>query len=218
VIARAFVVACVLVAGGLGITHASKTEPVPPREALSTFPWDFREWHGQQAERFNQQILANLGVDDYISRVYSSPTGAAVGLYIGYYATQRQGETMHSPLNCLPGAGWQPMQKARVEIPIDGADHGPARGIVVNRLLIQKGLDRQVVIYWYQSHGRVVASEYWGKIYTVLDAVRLNRTDAAMVRVICPVSGSDSAATQAAEVATSFTQSLFPLLGRYLPD
>ncbi len=70
---------------------------------------------------------------------------------------------------------------------------------MVNRFVIQRGLDKQVVIYWYQSHGRVVASEYWGKIYTVVDAIRLNRTDAAMIRVICPVTGPEAADQARAE-------------------
>jgi EpsI family protein len=95
----------------------------------------------------------------------------------------------------------------------------PTRTIVLNRIVIQRGLDRQVALYWYQSHGRVVASEYWGKIYTVLDSVRLHRTDAAMVRILCPIAGSDPSAEQAASrAAVEFVQALFPLLGRFLPE
>jgi EpsI family protein len=175
--------------------------------------------------RFDQKILTVLGVDEYISRVYTAPTNVSVGLYIGYYQSQREGDTMHSPLNCLPGAGWQPVKQERIFVPVamslDSATGQPAgsREILVNRFVIQKGLDKQVVIYWYQSHGRVVASEYWGKIYTVVDAIRMNRTDAAMLRVICPVYGNDTAAEARAEqAATAFTRAMFPLLGRYLPD
>ena len=115
-----------------------------------------------------------------------APCGA-VGLYVGYHDSQRQGDTIHSPLNCLPGAGWQPLEQGRITVSV--RDHGTARPapIEVNRVVIGKGLDRQLVLYWYQSHRRVVASEYWGKVYTVLDAMRYNRTDAAMVRVITPV-------------------------------
>jgi exosortase D (VPLPA-CTERM-specific) len=222
---RAIIVALVLVLSAVAIGRASKSEAPPPRESLATFPMDLAEWRGQSADRFDQQILAVLGVDEYVNRIYTAPTNIAVGLYLGYYRSQREGDTMHSPLNCLPGAGWQPVKQERVTIPVattvDAATGQPSgrREIVVNRFIIQRGLDKQVVIYWYQSHGRVVASEYWGKIYTVVDAIRLNRTDAAMVRVICPVSGGDAAAEERAEqAATAFTRAMFPLLGRYLPD
>ena len=91
--------------------------------------------------------------------------------------------------------------------------------IDINRIVIQKGMDRQIVLYWYQAHGRVVASEYWGKIYTVLDAMRINRTDGALVRVITQIDGSGSESEQIAEKqAVEFVQSVFPLLSRHLPD
>ena len=222
---RAVIVALVLVLSAVAISRASKSEPVPARESLATFPMQLAEWQGQSTERFDQKILTVLGVDEYVSRVYTAPTNTSVGLYIGYYQSQREGDTMHSPLNCLPGAGWQPVTQERVPIRVatslDSATGNPigTREIVVNRFVIQKGVDKQVVLYWYQSHGRVVASEYWGKIYTVVDAIRMNRTDAAMVRVICPVMGGDAAAELRAEqAATAFTRVMFPLLGRYLPQ
>jgi EpsI family protein len=85
--------------------------------------------------------------------------------------------------------------------------------------VIQKGLDRQLVLYWYQSHGRVVANEYWNKLYLLEDAVRLNRTDAALVRVIAPIAPDVNDAEERAEVAaTRFVQTLFPHLSHYLPS
>jgi EpsI family protein len=124
---------------------------------------------------------------------------------------------MHSPLNCLPGAGWLPVRQARSRLPVTDAA-GQPQEIEVNDFVIEKGLDRQVVLYWYQSHGRVVASEYWGKIYTVVDAVRLNRTDGALVRLVSPVRGSSPEAERAAEqTAREFAGVLFTRLGRYLP-
>jgi exosortase D (VPLPA-CTERM-specific) len=222
---RAIAIVLVLVLGAVVIARASKSERVPPRESLATFPMQLAEWQGQPADRFDQQILAVLGVDEYVNRIYTAPTAVSVGLYIGYYQSQREGDTMHSPLNCLPGAGWQPVKQERALVRVaTGTD--PATGlptgnreILVNRFVIQKGLARQVVMYWYQSHGRVVASEYWGKIYTVVDAIRMNRTDAAMVRVICPIEGPDAAAeVRAEQAATAFTRAMFPLLGRYLPE
>jgi EpsI family protein len=92
----------------------------------------------------------------------------------------------------------------------------PDSSIQVNQIVVQKGLDRQLVLYWYQSHGRVVPNEYWSKVYMVFDAVRLNRSDAALVRVVSPIVGSDGKAT-AANVAKDFVKVMFPLLGKYLP-
>lgn len=197
------------------IANASRTEPVVPRQALASFPMQIGDWQGQRAVRFDQQVLTVLGVDDYISRTYEASGRNPVGLYVGYYASQRQGDTIHSPLNCLPGAGWQPLTRRRVVLPVPGS----AGGVVVNRLVVQKGLENQVVLYWYQGHGRVTASEYWGKIYTVVDAIRLNRTDGALVRIVSPVLHDDPQGEQRAEKsALAFASDVFPLLERHLPE
>lgn len=222
---RALLLSLVLVAGAVAIGRATQSEAPPPRTPLAEFPMDIDDWHGQAVERFDQKILTVLGVDDYISRAYVSAAKSPVGLYIGYYRSQREGDTMHSPLNCLPGAGWQPVRQERVTLgvssridPATGQVSG-RREIVVNRFLIQKGLEKQVVVYWYQSHGRVVASEYWGKIFTVLDAIRINRTDAAMVRIISPVAEADpDGEARSVRAAEAFTQAIFPRLERHLPD
>ena len=104
-----------------------------------------------------------LGVDDYARRTYAARASRWVGLYIGYYDSQRQGDTVHSPLNCLPGAGWTPVSQDRATRRVkDTAAAAANREITINRFVIQKGLDRQLVLYWYQSHGRVMASEYLG--------------------------------------------------------
>jgi EpsI family protein len=217
---RAAVLALCLVAASVLIARASRVESVPPREPFATFPQEIGSWKGVNQPAFDPQVLAQLRVDEYLNRVYFTGR-VGVGFYVGYYRTQREGQTMHSPLNCMPGAGWEPVRKDYLPIQVqEGATPSSApRSIVVNRLTIQKGTEKQVVLYWYQSHGRVVASEYWGKIYTVVDAIRTNRTDAAMIRVIAPVAGSDAGAEATAEqVAVQFAQAAFPLLGRYLPS
>ena len=164
-----------------------------------------------------ESIMSILRVDDYVNRVYYAPTRYGAGSYIGYYRSQRQGDSIHSPLNCMPGAGWEPVSQRPLTIAVP--DAGGGSNISVNRYVIQKGVDRQLVLYWYHSHGRVVASEYWSKFYLVRDAVRLNRTDAALVRVIVPIpSNIDGAETKAEEQATEFVRSMFPLLSTYLPS
>lgn len=218
---RSAIVCACLVLGAVAIARASGTEPVLPRRSFDQFPMDVGSWHGESTDRFDQRTMTVLGVDEYVNRIYAAPGEAPAGLYIGFYRSQRQGDTIHSPLNCLPGAGWEPVRTARVpiDVPTSNAPSATTRRILVNQVVIQKGLDRQVVLYWYQSHGRVTASEYWGKIYTVLDAIRLNRTDAAMVRVITPVVDNSQAAQAAAErSALTFVRAVFPLLGDYLPE
>jgi EpsI family protein len=199
------------------IAKASQMEPTLAREPFSHLPMQIGNWKGQDVG-LDERVLNVLGVDDYVSRVYAA-NSMSIGLYAGFYKSQRQGATIHSPLNCLPGAGWNPVDRTRVNISVPTEGSAVNSPILVNRILIEKGTDRQIAFYWYQAHGRVVASEYWGKIYTVLDAMRMNRTDGAMVRVIVPVAGTSPAAEQTAQKAgIDFVQSVFPLLSRYLPE
>jgi EpsI family protein len=212
---RLFVVAgCLL--GGAGLLAAkSRTEVIPARESFGLFPMQIGEWHGRALPDFDAEILAVLGVDEYVNRAYTRGP-QYVSLYVGYYGSQRQGDTMHSPLNCLPGAGWLPVRQEHSTLQV--RDEGRIRSIEVNDFVIQKGLDRQVVLYWYQGHGRVVASEYWGKVYTVVDSLRLNRTDGSLVRVVAPVLGNEPGAEDRARgEAMQFVRDMFPQLSRFLP-
>lgn len=212
---RLLTVAALTLATAGYLALVMRAEPVPVKQPLSSCPLLIDTWQGQKAPDFDPQTLAVLGVDEYISRVYSDATGGALTLYVGYYESQRQGDTMHSPLNCLPGAGWSPVSFDRIGIPVRKAADSAEETITVNRYVIEKGLDRQMVLYWYQSQGRVIASEYWGKFYLVLDAIRHNRTDGALVRIVVPIQ-SDEAAAEGRAVA--FAKTLYPLLGRYLPS
>jgi EpsI family protein len=199
----------VLTAGIIG--RASQSEEIPATTPLDQFPMRMGDWAARQLPPFEPEILAVLGVDDYLTRVYYAEPEAEVGLYVGYYRSQRQGDTIHSPLNCLPGAGWEPISKGLLTIEVPGGS------ISVNRILIQKGIDRQLVLYWYQSHGRVVASEYWSKLHLIADSVRLNRTDAAMIRVMTPV-GRDKEEQPAQDAAVRFVKVLYAELSAYLPS
>jgi EpsI family protein len=132
------------------------------------------------------RIVRALGVSDYLSRRYQGLGYPAVFLYVGFYKSQRMGEFIHSPKNCLPGAGWEPVSTGHKVLTTPGG-----KRVLVNQYIVENGLHRQLVLYWYQSHGRIIASEYRSKIYMVLDALRLNRTDAALVRISTPINGKD---------------------------
>ena len=205
-----------LLLGAAGIAKASKTEHVPARSSFASFPFQIGPWQGQNGAPFTKEVLDVLGADDYMSRYYNNGR-SVVGLYVGYYESQRQGDTIHSPLNCLPGAGWQPLSKGYLPISVVDAS-GRSSEITVNRYVIEKGLDRQVVLYWYQSHGRVVANEYRSKLYMIFDAARLNRSDAALVRVTSPRIANRPDGEAAADAnAVSFVKAIFPELGNFLP-
>ena len=216
ILTRAIALCALLGATTVFLANARRSEVGVTRTAFGTFPRDIGPWKSIVDPPMDEDVLRVLGVDDYLSRVYYQPNGAAVGLYMGFYGSQRQGDTIHSPLNCLPGAGWEPVAQGRLQIA--NAD-GQGRDITVNRYIVQKGLERQLVLYWYQSHGRVVASEYTSKIYLIHDAIRLNRTDGSMVRVIAPIKSDETDNGAAAErLAESFVRTIFPLLPEYLPQ
>lgn len=194
------------------LARASKMEATPLREPLTGLSMKIGNFTGTRGADLEPEVIALLGVEDYINRVYrTGPDELPVGLYLGYWSSQRQGDTIHSPMNCLPGSGWQPSDTTRISVPM-----GAATG-EVNRVIVEKSGERLLVYYWYQSQGRVVASEYWSKIHMVLNAMRTNRTDAAMVRVVVPIPNLPGGEKLAEQEASTFVHDLFPLLGRHLP-
>ena len=170
------------------------------RQLLKNFPAQMGNWKQQGSDmRFDAETEKVLRADDYLSRNYAAPDGRIISFYVGYYASQRTGATYHSPLNCLPGAGWILTDIGRISIKPAGGR--PA--FEVNRYVVQNGNDRALMLYWYEGRGRPLASEYWGKIYTVVDSVRRRRSDGAMVRVMVPLGNSqDEAQATAIEVAS----------------
>jgi EpsI family protein len=208
-IARAAVVIGMLIGAGIYAAHADTEVPVS-RRPLADVPLRIGDWNGREASPFADDVVAQLGVDEYINRVYVRQGGVPVALYVGYYASQRQGDTIHSPRNCLPGAGWQSVEGGT--IPLQPAAR--ERDVYVNRYTVQKGLDRQVVLYWYQGRGRITASEYAAKAWLMLDAARLHRTNGGLVRVIAPVTTDTVGATAN---ATAFVAALLPHLSVHLP-
>jgi EpsI family protein len=214
---RVIVVLAVLAAAMVSVARANRAEEVPLRISLSLFPMQLGEWQGVQRPPFTQRVLEVLGLDDYLTRYYQNRSRDVVDLYIGYWRSQQQGGAIHSPQNCLPGSGWEPVSQGILTFPDPRTPGAPA--LSVNRYLIRKGTERQLVLYWYQSRGRIVGSEYWSKIYLVLDAARYNRTDAALVRLVVPVAdGSPEAEARAESQAIGFANEILPALGAFLPN
>lgn len=209
---RFAVLLIMLVLGGIVVNAWDYLgEKTAARKELRDFPKQLGAWEQMGPDqRFDDATLSVLRASDYLMRNYRTAEGQGGNLYIGYYATQRDGATYHSPLNCLPGSGWTMSDPGTITITPPGKPPFEA-----NRYLIQNGASKDLLVYWYQGRGRAVASEYWGKVYTVIDSVRLRRSDGAMVRVMVPVGNSEPAALKAAaELAASATQ----LLPEFIPD
>jgi len=190
----------------------SRRETVPRHNPLADFQLpSTSNWGMVENLPLDADTLEVLKADDLTSRVYRNKAdGSIATLFVAFFETQRTGKAPHSPKNCLPGSGWVPSRSTTRTIEIPGS-----QPISVNDYVISRGQNQSIVLYWYQSRDRVIASEYFAKIYTVTDAIRYNRSDTALVRVVVNVTDGN---TQAAEqIAISFVQSFFTPLRDYLP-
>ena len=190
---------------------------VPSSEALSLLPQTIGIWTGQDIP-INQDTLLILGDGCFLNRIYSGPTtpgqpiGAPVSLFIGYFPTQRTGQSIHSPQNCLPGAGWTFASSQTIYL-----QRAHRADYAVGEYLISNGSMKQVVLYWYLAHGRSIANDYLAKAYMMADAIRWNRTDGALVRLVTPLR-PDETLEDAQERVITFADHLVPLLPRFIPN
>jgi EpsI family protein len=208
-----FAMIAILLAGtAIFLQARSRSEILPVHEPLASFPQQLGEWTGTDVD-IPADALDVLGPGDFLFRVYQNTavTEPDVEMFLAYFPTQRAGDTVHSPRNCLPGAGWSPVGSSRILISLPGHASFPA-----NRYVIAKGDTRQLVLYWYWAHDRGVASEYWAKFYLIADSIRLNRSDGSMVRLTTPL-GSGQSAEVAQERLLSLAENVVPLLNRYVP-
>lgn len=198
---------------------AIRPEIVPPSRPLEGMPSTLGSWELVETGVMEQEVLDVLKADDILNGLYCSSafpdckkTGQGkTNLFVAAFRTQRNGKAPHSPKNCLPGSGWLPLSSGELSI-----DVGRAAPIIVNRYLIAYGSQQELVLYWYQSRDRAVANEYKAKFWVMADAIRLNRTDTALVRVVIPVVNRDQAQAQA--TATDFVKSFYSTLLNYLPS
>lgn len=205
-----------LLAGGSlvnGWNHSGEARV--ERKNLDHFPAQIGSWEQTGTdEQLDSETLAVLKASDYLLRNYRSQDGRVVNFYVGYYASQRNGATYHSPLNCLPGSGW--VMNEPGEITITPKGRAP---FVANKYVIENGGHKQLLVYWYQGRGRSVASEYWGKVYTVFDSIRMGRSDGAMVRLTTSITDSKPAAMQAAlELTADLAANSVTVLPEFIPD
>ena len=200
--------AIVLAAGALMATFGVKSQrSLALRQPLAeAVPLDIEGFDGRDLSLSADEIEV-AGVSNYLSRVFvrrdtTVRASHYFTLYVGYYDRQTSGKTIHSPKNCLPGSGWEPLTSQSAQIAT------PSGTVVVNRYLIQKGRDQALVLYWYQGRGRVASNEYAVKWDLVRDAALRRRSDEALVRVVVPIRGSEADAFALAS----------RIAGRVVPD
>ncbi len=197
-------------------------DQVPASAPLNEMPVSFGAWNSQEIP-ISAAALEVLGKGDFLNRIYAvegasgkqplpSDEAAPVQLFIAYFPTQRTGQAIHSPQNCLPGSGWTFLSSGVTSF-IDGT----GKAYRVGDYVISDGRAKQEVLYWYQTHGNSIANDYVAKVHMLADSIRLGRTDAALVRVITPV-GANEAPDQAHQRLVNFAKLVTPSLPAYIPN
>lgn len=209
---RAILVSIIMIGTMVLLGFLSQAKDVPPLKPFSSFPKQIGGWVGKE-DHFDKEIYDLLGVDDSILCNYFSPEGNQVQLYVGYYKSQRQGSLIHSPKNCLPGSGWKIIHTSIEDLSFPTYPNEKPKAI---KLILQKNQEKRVVLYWFQSRGRYVASEYWDRIYLVIDSIIKQRTDEAFVRLVASVQGEDVGKTT--QTLKKFSTLLIPKLMEYIPS
>jgi EpsI family protein len=214
---RFWVVLLLLLAAFTTLHLRASVDRVPPSEPLNLVPQTMSSWTSQDVP-ISQETLDVLGDGRFLNRIYTNSTPAGrqleppVSLFIGYFPTQRTGQSIHSPQNCLPGAGWTFVSSSKIYLQSPELKNYP-----VGEYVIANGNARQVVLYWYLAQGRSIANDYVAKAYMMADAIRYNRTDGALVRLVTPLDSNESLASAQARVI-KFADGLVPMLPRFIPN
>jgi exosortase D (VPLPA-CTERM-specific) len=211
---RSFIVAAlvILVVSGLSRALPQRAEIIPARAEFAAFPNELGDWKGK-SQRLSHLMVDTLKFDDYLLEDYVDDQQRSINAYVAYYASQKMGQSAHSPRACLPGGGWQITDFTQRVIEDVSVGTVP---LSVNRAVIQYGDSRQLVYYWFQGRGRVITSEYLVKWYLFWDALTKNRTDGSLVRLTTPVTPGEDVASADARLR-GFARVLVPKLDRYVP-
>jgi EpsI family protein len=203
-----------LLQGAVFYAIASRSERAPAMRPLSTFQSALGDWLQVKDEPVSKEVQEVLRADDTLNRIYFRKSdGAQALLFVAYFRTQRTGASPHSPKNCIPGSGWEPSEPpSKIEIPVEGR----AAPILVNLYVVERGEQHSVVLYWYEGHDRVIASEFAAKYWLIADSIRYRRSDTALVKVVIPpVTSVDLVRATAA--AVDFVKASYPVLRAQLP-
>jgi EpsI family protein len=203
------VIAIVMIASTAALARGARAPHGIRAVDLDGFPYRIAAWAGRDAEPLDEETLRILSADSYLNRNYNVASAglAPINLYVAYYQQQRPGVSIHSPLHCLPGTGWEPLDVSTIDLP-ETAGGGQARQLVVRR-----NRDRALVLYWYAIHGRLLANEVFSKAWLLHDSLRFGRSDAALVRIVVPLpAGTDVDSAQ--HRGLDFARGALPYLQR----
>ncbi len=193
--------------------YVGKVVVMPIRKPLSTFPTVIGTWKCVSRNPLGDEVREKLGVDDYVQYDYVSEDGVPVNLYVSYFERTGSGEKgYHSPKNCMPGSGWNVIHSEPLKLTVS---HSRPVAVEINKMVMQKGAEKEIVFYWYQCRGRIIHSEYMEKIYLVLDSMLKSRSDGAFIRIMAPVESGREAKT--AEYLKDFTKQAITALEEHLP-
>jgi exosortase D (VPLPA-CTERM-specific) len=201
--------AIIILTVSLFLTQAldSRVEQPPEHKAFINFPMEIKGgWKGKH-DKLDDAVLGKLGMTDYLLANYQKDKFTAVNFYVAYYASQRKGTSPHSPRVCIPGGGWEIFSFTRTAV----GEHP------VNRVIVKKGKQRQLVYYWFQGHGRIVANEYLNKWYLFQDAIFKNRTDGSLVRLVTNL-GEHEPIELGDQRLIDFMNGVTPELKKYILD
>jgi EpsI family protein len=205
--------ALLLLQGIVFYSVALRAENLPPVSPLASFPTSLAGWQMYKDVKIEQETLDILKADDTLNRIYINPEkNSEAFLFVAFFMTQRYGQAPHSPKNCLPGSGFEPIESGPLPISVPGR----AEPIVVNRYLTARGDEKSVTLYWYQSHSRIIAGEFSAKFWLIADSIRYHRSDSSLIKVVVPVRNNDAAT--ATRVATEFVQAIFAQISHQLPS
>lgn len=210
---RVAIVLLLFGATGYFVQVSTVVHPVQIKQSLSNFPNVIGEYRLSDSFQSSAEIIEMLGVDDYIQYNYINRAGERINLYVGYYESVGVDGGYHSPRNCIPGGGWgiDTITPSSLNQGIEGRQKS-----VVSEMLIRRGNEMQIVLYWYQNRGRVIASEYWEKVYQVVDALLMQRRDGTFVRIMTEVPESESPDETRKEIKL-FAEQVMTTLQDYLP-
>lgn len=208
---RTAIVLCFLLATFFLLQDVSGVVGTPIKQTLADFPKKIDNWQVQSSRESSEEVIKMLGVDDYIEYNYQGKENRGVNFYAAYYEAVGGGVGYHSPKNCIPGGGWGIETVRKVTL----TPKGKETAVSVSEMVIRNGNEYQVVFFWFQNRGRIIYSEYWEKIYLVVDAILSKRRDGTFVRLMSYA--PDGNLEQAEAVLKEFASLTITELENYLP-
>lgn len=185
---------------GLQPLWQDRQQYLPERPGLATFPLELGRWHGTPLP-LDADSAAILKATDHLLVDYTVAAAPPVNLWVAYYDSQVADAAIHSPKECLPGAGWEYVELATAAAPVRP---GTLEPFALNRAVIAKGQRTMIMYYWLDMRGRKITNDILMKFYNFYDSVMQGRSDGALVRMFTPVAAGESVAAAEARLQRFF--------------